>query len=95
MHDTWIFLAVACCFLVILLSTCSAVPVSVELLELHGPDGQTVFVSQRQVNSLRQPTAADLHRYFPKPARCIVLTTDGKFIAVVETCQAIRDLLTR
>lgn len=66
-----------------------------DLLELHGPDGQTVLINPGQINSLRQPTSVDLRRFFPKSTRCVVLTTDGKFIAVVEVCGAIRDMMTK
>lgn len=68
---------------------------SVELIELHGPDGQTVYVNPHEISSLRQPTNADLNRYFPANTRCVVVTGNGKFIASIETCPSIRDRLTR
>lgn len=68
---------------------------SVEFLELHGPDGQIAFVNTHEISSLRAPTQRDLHRAFPKNTQCIVVTTNGKFIAVTETCRVIRDQLTR
>ena len=63
--------------------------VSIDLLELHGPDGQTVYISTHEINSLRQPRDFDLRRHFATGTKCIVLTTDGKFISVVESCQTI------
>lgn len=63
-----------------------------ELLELHGPDGQTVFINDRQISSLRMPIANDL-KHFVKGTKCIVVTVDGKFIAVVESCTKIRDMM--
>lgn len=67
----------------------------VALLELHGPDGQVVYVNPLEISSLRAPTAVDLHRYFPRGTHCVVSTTNGKFVASVETCAAIRDKLER
>lgn len=65
----------------------------VELLELHGADGQTYYVNPHEISSLRQPTNADLHRYFACNVHCIVVTTNGKFLAAAESCNAIRDRL--
>lgn len=73
---------------VLLLATIS---VAVELLELHGPDGQAYYVNAAEVSSLRQPTPTDLGHYFPRGTRCVVSTTNGKFLASVETCASIRD----
>lgn len=66
-----------------------------ELLELHGPDGQTAWVAPAQITSLRAPTATDLGRHFARGSRCIVTLTDSKFVAVVEDCPAIRGMLAR
>lgn len=68
---------------------------SVELLELHGPDGQRVWVNTAEISSLRMPTNADLARHFPRNTHCVVVTGNGKFITTVETCAAIRDRLAR
>lgn len=65
---------------------------AIELLELHGPDGQTLFINDHDVSSLRQPIQSDL-RHFVKGTKCIVVTTNGKFVAVVETCVRIRDMM--
>ena len=67
--------------------------VAIDLLEVHGPDGQTAFINTHEIASLREPTTFDLRRHFPKGSRCIILTTDGKFLAVVETCGELRALL--
>lgn len=65
----------------------------VEFLELHGPDGQRVYVNEYEISSLRQPTSVDLRRFFPSGVHCVVVTGNGKFIGVVETCPTIRDLI--
>lgn len=68
-------------------------PADVKLIELHGPDGQRVFVAEHDISSLREPTAIDMRRYFTAGARCVVVTTSGKFTAVVEGCAQIRDMM--
>ena len=67
---------------------------ALELLELHGPDGQTAWVNALEISSLRGPVAADVARHFPKGTGCVVVMTNGKFLAVTEPCQKIRDMLT-
>lgn len=62
---------------------------------MHGPDGQVAFINTHEIASIRLPSAADLGRHFAKGTRCVLLTTDGKFLAVVETCGEIRALLAR
>lgn len=90
MHATYELLALIAVTLVILLATCSA---GVDLLEVHGPDGQTYWVNPAEISSLRQPTNTDLHRYFPAGTHCVISTTNSKFIASRETCSEIRDRL--
>ena len=65
---------------------------TIDMLELHGPDGQIVFINDHEISSLRQPIHNDL-KHFVKGTKCIVVTTDGKFVAVIETCVKIRDIM--
>lgn len=67
---------------------------AVDLLELHGPDGQVVYVNEQEISSLRAPNSIDLRRFFAAGVHCVVVTTNGKFIGVVETCATIRGRLT-
>ena len=60
---------------------------------MHGPDGQIALVNVNEIASIRAPTAIDLGRHFAKGSKCVLLTTDGKFLAVVETCAEIRKAL--
>jgi hypothetical protein len=62
----------------------------VEFIELHGPDGQRAFLNPRAISSLREPVGTDL-KHFTGSVRCVVVTTNGKFIAVVETCTDIAE----
>ena len=70
-----------------------ALTAAVQLIELHGPDGQRFFVNTHDIASLREPTGVDMRRYFAAGAKCIVVATSGKFIATIETCPTIRDML--
>jgi hypothetical protein len=63
-----------------------------EFIEVHGPDGQRAFLNPKAISSLREPVGTDL-KHFTGSVRCVVVTTNGKFIAVVETCPGIRDTL--
>lgn len=70
-----------------------ALMVALDLLEVHGPDGQVAFINAHEIATLREPVTFDLRRHFAKGTRCIVLTTDGKFLSVTETCGEIRAAL--
>ncbi|HKW23470.1 MAG TPA: hypothetical protein VJO13_18965 [Ktedonobacterales bacterium] len=65
------------------------------LIELHGADGQRYWLNPAEITTAREPPAADLHRHFAQGARCVVLTTDGKFIATRETCDVVRERITQ
>lgn len=64
--------------------------VAAHLIELTGPDQQIIAVSPSQVVSVREPRG---DQHFGPGIRCLLHTTDGKFIAVIETCQTVRELL--
>jgi uncharacterized protein YlzI (FlbEa/FlbD family) len=61
------------------------------LIELHGADGQRYWINPAEITTIREPSGTDLRQHFTSGARCIVLTTDGKFIAVRETCDVVRE----
>lgn len=78
------------------LSLCGSVQAgSIEMIELHAADGHSVYVNAREISTLREPAATDLNRYFVRGTRCIVVTTNGKFVAVAEPCRFIRDMLAK
>lgn len=93
MHQELTFLGLLAAILVILVTTCTAAHSNVRFLELHGADGHKVFVNAHEISTLREPVDRDLNRYFARGTRCVVVTTNGKFIAVAETCASIRDRL--
>jgi hypothetical protein len=68
-------------FLAMLLSM--TVAQDVILIRLHGPDGQEIYVNPQTVVSVRPPRGTDV---VGSQLHCLLHTTDGKYIAVVETC---------
>jgi hypothetical protein len=53
------------------------------LIRLHGPEGQDIYVNPQAVVSVRAPRRTDT---VGPQLHCLLHTTDGKYIAVVETC---------
>jgi hypothetical protein len=53
------------------------------LIRLHGPDGQEIYVNPKTVVSVRPPRGTDT---VGPQLHCLLHTTDGKYIAVTETC---------
>jgi len=62
-----------------------------QMITLTGPEGQEIAVSPSQVVTVRKPR--ELEGHFPKGVQCLVHMTDGKFIAVIEPCRVVRELL--
>lgn len=60
------------------------------LIELTGPDQQTIAVSPSQVVTVREPRG---DQHFGAGVKCLLHTTDGKFVAVAEDCRTVRQLL--
>lgn len=60
---------------------------------LHGPEGGLFWVNLEQVTSLRAPIPSDLGRSFPRGTQCVVVTSNAKFMAVVETCEQVFQLI--
>jgi hypothetical protein len=68
----------------------AAVLLATSLVELSGPGGQRIFVSPSQIISVRQPRS---DQHFAPGTRCLVGTTDGKYLTVVEPCDEVRQKL--
>lgn len=62
------------------------------LLVLHRADGGEVAINPAHVTSLRG-TPGSLGRLLPHEAHCLVGLTDGKFVAVIEPCNIVKQLL--
>ena len=70
-------------------------PTAVELIELHGPEGQRAYVNTLSISSLREPFDRDLRTYFARGTHCVVVLMSGRFMAVRESCDEIRTLMVR
>ena len=64
-----------------------------ELVMLHGPDGQRVFVNVAEITTIREPISGDLQQHFPRGAQCVVVMVNGKFVATREDCDEVRGLI--
>jgi hypothetical protein len=63
---------------------------AVPLILFTGPDGQLVEVNPHSVASIRTVRGGD---HFAKGINCNIFTTDGKNIAVAETCDEVHKRL--
>lgn len=64
-----------------------AIAAGIVWLQLTGLDGQPIDINPETIVSLRPPRGG-----FGEDVNCLIHTTDGKFITVVEACDAIRKL---
>lgn len=61
------------------------------LVLLHGPEDHDILVNPDMVTTMRAASGED-NRYLTKEARCMINTSDGKYVSVVETCEEVREL---
>lgn len=73
------------------------VAAALSLILLHRADGGEVAVIPAHITSLhaRAPPTDAKNKLVPLAARCVVWMDDGKMISVLETCDAIKQLLAR
>jgi hypothetical protein len=62
--------------------------VVLQLVLLHGPDGQEIEVNVAEISTLREPRE-DAQQHFGKNVNCVVIMTNGKFVSVREPCHKI------
>lgn len=62
--------------------------IAVALIALTGPDSQRIDVNPQEIVSIR-PQRGNLSTGI----RCLLHTTDGRYIAVSETCETVRGKL--
>lgn len=60
--------------------------IAIALIMLHGPGGQPIEINVHNISSLRVPRGTE---HFARDTHCLVFMSDGKFIAIVETCAEI------
>lgn len=71
-----------------------ALAAALYLLVLHRADGGEVLVNPAQIVTLHGPTPAGTPaRLFTGAVRCAIGLSDGKWLSVVEPCEAIRERL--
>jgi hypothetical protein len=62
-------------------------------LVLHGPDGRVIHVNPDTIASMRSAVEGKDNEYLQGGVNCFINTTDGKFVAVLEKCDAIKLLI--
>jgi uncharacterized protein YlzI (FlbEa/FlbD family) len=61
------------------------------LIVLHTLDGREIDINPKQITSMREAREDDEGgKAFTPGVRCMVNTTDGKFVTVTETCEEVR-----
>ena len=63
---------------------------ALELIQLTGPDHQVIQINPNEIVSIRTLRGSD---HFGPGVRCIISTSDGKFIGVTESCESVHDML--
>jgi hypothetical protein len=61
------------------------------LVVLHTLDGREIDINPAQVTSMREARDDNAdNKAFTDGVRCMINTTDGKFVTVIEECRAVR-----
>jgi hypothetical protein len=70
-----------------------SVILALQLAHFTGPNGQDIALNPEQVVTVRpKPKIAD-EAHFHSAIRCLIHTTDGKFIGVIEDCDLVQQRL--
>ena len=65
--------------------------VAVTIIILHSLTGAEISVNPEAIVSMRD--GEHTGQYITKEVNCVVTTSDGKFISVIETCAEVRALI--
>lgn len=66
--------------------------VAVTFIFLHAPGGAGIIINPHEITSMRQrPSAGD--QFFVGNAECMINLTDGKFVAVIEACETVHQMI--
>ena len=60
------------------------------LVELTGPEKQIITINPETVVTLRAPRNKG---HLDNDVKCIIHTSDGKFVSVIEECDVVRERL--
>lgn len=63
------------------------------ILLLHGPTGREIRLNTKSITSLHSPEAPGANKRVADGANCLINTSDGKFINVIETCAAVARMI--
>jgi len=66
--------------------------VAAQLILVQAPGNQAIEINPRQISSIREPRDTE-GQHWQKDVRCILSMTNGKFIAVVEDCKTIVEMV--
>jgi hypothetical protein len=66
---------------------------AVAFVELHGPSGQVLEINPALVSSIRQPLDVAGPRHWAHGTRCVIVMSNGMFLAVSEDCPTAIKLL--
>ena len=72
-----------------------ALAAAIDLVELHGPQGQRLLLNPVQITAIREPHDRDLKQHFTTGTHCVIVMTSGKFVSSNESCQEVLTILTR
>ena len=64
------------------------------LIVLHSVEGHEIRINPAQINSLRAARPkGEGGKLFTDEVKCMINTTDGKFINVIENCETVNRML--
>jgi uncharacterized protein YlzI (FlbEa/FlbD family) len=55
---------------------------------VHAPDGQEITINTAEISSIRRPQE-NAGEHFAAGTKCILVMTNGKFIATTEDCKEV------
>jgi hypothetical protein len=66
--------------------------IAVVLVLLHSPSGRDILINPAAVTSMQAAIEGKKNERIAEEVRCLINTSDGKFVSVVEPCERVREL---
>jgi hypothetical protein len=63
----------------------------ISLILVHAPDGREIEINPKEISSIRN--RADSEGHFAPNVKCVLSMTNGKFIATMEDCKTIVEMV--
>jgi hypothetical protein len=76
---------------VVMTSAFQGLLVASSLVVFHAPDGHEVYVNPAEITILHQKLNTNRQGNFVESASCMINTSDGKFVTVIEDCIKVLD----